>query len=459
MTKPTKSETQTAALSVLKETLRRCAERRLSVGLLRPKPLSPSEAAHGDFDLFCAPPVLRYLIATFCSIAREQTVTLYLEHTRPAKWVLRLSASPGSVRIVVEIWTRIELTLAAGNSCKPAFLRIAELEPHIQYSSESASLKPVAAALVYVTHLYHKNKDLEHPEVRARLKWYRNELSRDLSPIDGDRLGVQPAEVLELLSVLGTGNPISELSGRASVLLRKHGVRPRAQLLFTLRKKLWRRHQERPRRSHHPIVAIVGPDGTGKTTVLQMVADRCPDLDVEITRFKKLFRNYPLLAKFTKSRARGETRNVVEERLSTWISALAVLRLRVARVVRRTPALWLLDRYFYDYYYRGLRDHNMPRHRKTLFARVMGGMVPRPAALIVCHCPEQQRLERKPHELTSESAALLYATYVAQVSPSRVNKLLFLSTAGTLEDTGIRTALICDLLHELKPKHRQRVAS
>ncbi len=446
------SQLQRNALSVLTDVLSRCAQHRLPVGLLRPKPLVAEETIYGDYDLFCAPGALHQLIQSFCMAARERGVSLHLVQAREAKSELRIWGPTDGDGLSVEVWTRIELTMRdLQGSSGPAFLNVEDFEPHICFSSQSASLESAPASLIYLTHLYHKNKDLAHSEVRRRLEWYRTQLTSDVKRTAGNRTDTHYA-ALKLLSSLSDPSELAEASYRALEQLQVLGIKPHVERLRGLRKKLWRRHQQRPRRARHPVVAVVGPDGTGKSTVLQAVADACQHITFGVMRFKKFFRKYRILSRYTKSRGRGVARNVQEERLSSWISLLALLRLTVLRVTGWTPGIWIIDRYFYDYYFLGLRDSAVHGHRKTFFARFIAGFVPRPAVLVVCHCPESMREERKPGELSAESAALLYDTYISQITEKKVTEMLFFSTAGPLDETQNAASYICTLIDKLGAK-------
>ena len=424
------------AIAVLTAAFDGAAQAELTFGLLRPKELTAEAARRGDYDCFCSLRAWRAVLGFFFEAAREHGAHVLVERGRPHKWVLRIMSDLSPVTVLVEVWTTLELTLPGG---RRAFLPASALARF----THDGSLAPSVAAAIYLTHLRHKRKDLASGEVRERLGYYAGAVrgseeapgSRGFGAstvAPGDAPGEALAAQLERLLDTSPGEApraIREASDAAVGMLKEAGVRIQRDPLLRMRNRLMSVRRRTRGLRRHPIISVLGPDGSGKTTVVDTLFARHGFRRVRVFRFKVLFR---VLFR----RLKGGKQNLLEERRSSLCNFIAFWVLAAARVLYLAPEKWIIDRYFYDYYYRGIRNRRKPVLERTSFARHLARVVPKPELIVVCHCPESLRLERKPKELRSESAEHLYAIYLDQIASGHARSAFFYSTATPLEAAG-----------------------
>ncbi|MFA7436798.1 hypothetical protein [Castellaniella sp.] len=167
-------------------------------------------------------------------------------------------------------------------------------------------------------------------------------------------------------------------------------------------------------------VAVVGPDGSGKTTLIDAALASPVGAGYRFKRFKRYFRRVLFHVR------RGTTRNDLEERLLWVILPLAWLTFSVSRGLFGRGSPVVLDRYFYDYFVRHVRDPHRPLERVTAYG-FWSAMVPRPERLVVAACPAEVVHARK-GEMTIGHIHALYQVYCDQILRARVPRTLFCHT-------------------------------
>lgn len=294
--------------------------------------------------------------------------------------------------------------------------------------------------------MYHKEKDINSEEVRWRINYYLEYLQniKENSLYETESLSA----TLALFSSITEGGSLKNASSKAVKLLKAYNVSGKYGFTVRTKRVLWRLWQYKRNHVLHPIITVVGPDGTGKTSTIHLLKNHCLDLRKErfrSFRFKSMFRLlYPLSwwVRLIMNKT-NQKRNIVEERFSSAVSSVAFLMITAAYCIILRKEKWLVDRYFYDYYYLGIRNKNEDRPYKTLFSKLFSRIVPRPWLLIVCHCPEQERQTRKPRELRTASANKLYKTYIQQTLKDRALKSVYMSSYYPINDSPKLITQLC----------------
>lgn len=174
-------------------------------------------------------------------------------------------------------------------------------------------------------------------------------------------------------------------------------------------------------------VAVVGPDGSGKTTLIDAAQASAIGRRYRFKRFKRYFRRLLFHVR------RGTDRNDLEERLLWLILPLAWCTFTLSRVWPGVRPM-VLDRYFYDYFVRNVRDPQRPLQRIAAY-RWCTALSPRPERLVVAACPGEIVHARKAEMLPGHVDAL-YRMYLDQIVQARVPRTLFCHT-------GLDPALSC----------------
>ena len=408
--------------------------------MLRPKELTESSAKHGDYDLICDPRGYTTLLATLFRHVRAEGALMIVDRTKPRKTIVRVWRASVDNKVLIEIWTHLEIRFPGFLREGTGYIPAALVASHIVEDEQSIPvLAPLAGSLVYITHLYHKTKDRSDPDVQSRMSYYASAL--DTAPADatrGSERNDTEAVYLQARTLLRhviDGRPLHSASREALEQLKRMGIKPERGYFARIERLLWRIRRRVTRNKKPNMVAFVGPDGTGKSTVLRDLTQRLSDNRIFTVRFKSFYRYFLPVSYLMKRAAKkpGVKRNVAEEKYSSLMCTIALPTVLALRILLRRR-VWLVDRYFYDYYYKGIRAKNATRFDYTLFATLFSRLVPRLHAMVVLHCPESQRQARKPRELRTDAAERLYDTYIQQIAKNRVRTALFVSTR---DDPGV----------------------
>lgn len=172
-------------------------------------------------------------------------------------------------------------------------------------------------------------------------------------------------------------------------------------------------------------VAVVGPDGSGKTTLIDAIKADSISKGFRFKRFKRYFRRVlPYVF-------RSEDRNDRDQKLLWLILPVSMITFSIGYMLSRGSKQTLLDRYFYDYLIRDLRetDKSLSKVKNyNWWTRVL----PRPAKLIVAICPPVEILKRK-QEMSVAAINDLYDVYLDQIIEGRLPEVLFCNTSLDLE--------------------------
>ena len=431
-----------------------------AVVLLRPREVGIHTAFEGDYDLLFDPNRFSEILAAAVMQCRRHGVSLTIEQYAQYKKRICFICDDAERRIQMELWPHAELTISNGPFRSLGAIAWESARPFLVKNGRYLALEPTVAAAIYITHLHHKQKSLSSPQVQHRLAYYEDVLAAPGNRLDGDPLDLIRA-VRSRTADLKTAN------SRAHSALVRMGVEVRTLRLSPL--------LDRARRRLGSIVIggdgapfspipIVGPDGSGKTTLVNTLADRH---GFGALRFKNVFRFSLLYRSFFHIKERyahtsHKAKNLIDENMLPAILAIATFRWwpviitsSIGRFLREPgrPTI-VVDRYFWDYLVK-VRHPDAPPSRVSGY-NVLSRLVPEPSKAVVLCCKFETLNSRK-NELRPDAVDFLYDFYCEQIARNRVKRVLALSTDGPIERSYRQAAWF--LLPERVPRSRRSLAA
>lgn len=374
----------------------------------------------GDYDFLVAPHHLKGLLRLAQRTFSAAKTPFLIERKKRDKVVLRIYEATTGRSIILDIWQRLELRLPHKGTM--AHINWSSLEPQITKTQNGYAFSQEFEAGYYLTHLHTKRKRLDNKEIQNRLQYYAESIKLDVT-------------LSALFQRLGQGN-LAEVANEAWEYLQSLGLRTDSQTTATLRERLYKQRMRYNARGN--LIAFVGPDGVGKTTIIreykQLLAGR-----VKYYRFKKLFRKallykllLPLLRLAAGRHYSGKLgKNQIDDHFGGILFLISRLRYPTISLRRLWNTKLLCDRYFHDFLFQGLRfADETPRLRPA--STRLRRFIPPPRCLIQLDAPNEVIAERKA-ELTAE-AIDFYRTELFELNldvPSPY--YLYLSTAIPLE--------------------------
>jgi thymidylate kinase len=356
--------TSNNALWLFRRLLAICGEQAIALVQIRQRPLTEEVAYDGnDYDFLLNSRDKVRFFTLLQQLASAAALPLFIDQRKREKTVVRLHNGTHGHSIIFEVWYALEVRDPAGRGIDQIWWQ--DIGDHLQTKDNALVLDSSVEALYYLSHLATKRKQLNNPEVQRRLHHYQ------LSLQEGDK-------ALDLYRLITTGAGVDECGSAANQLLIEKGIlRPREDWPSFIRShyeslgnRLWKIRMRWLARGN--IVAFVGPDGVGKTTLIseykQHLAGR-----VKYYRFKKLFRSallykalYPLLRFVACKHYRTELeKNQVDDHCGGTLFIIARLRYFTLSLRRLWGTLLLTDRYFHDFLCHGLRfTHEQARPRR-----------------------------------------------------------------------------------------------
>lgn len=308
----------------------------------------------GDYDLLMPPDGFPALLQLLWLRALEERGSFSVDGTNPHKIKVYLHVPERHADICLEVWTRLEVRDPARRSARS--IAWSALEPRIVATTDGPRLEPAVEIANYVSHLHSRSKRVGEPLVAERLAAYV-ELARRHAP-----------ETMPLLEGL-TNDRVREAAIAANAHLRRLGVLAERGAVGTAldgTRKGWesaRRRRRRRRLERARVIAMTGPDGSGKSTLIERWCASAGG-SLRPQRFKGLFRHNPLYAPLHMLRA-GATRrslgrtppkNLFDEVNSGAMFRIARTSWPWFRVLAAVGGRRCLDRGFPDLLFEGLRD-------------------------------------------------------------------------------------------------------
>lgn len=333
----------------------------LHVVPIRPRTLDQATAlSGGDYDLLLPEAEHAAFVKLLARHACAAAVSFTIDHTVPAKRRVELHAPEVNGGIVLELWTRLEVSDPAKATARA--IPWPALHQRLERDGAGWRLPHDVAALYYLSHLATKGKDVRVAEVRARLEHYRAALT---------------ASDVDLAGLLGealAGGDLTAIASEANQRLVARGVLHAANgAMDRLRVAAVAARDRRARRRRRAILrgriyAVTGPDGVGKTTVIDALrGDSATRL--RAYRFKSLFRHNPFYSLLHALRFKALAKQLGGELAKNRFDDLHGPTLfRFARWWHPTLRLKALvkgrqccDRYFHDLLFTDLRGGEKPR--------------------------------------------------------------------------------------------------
>ncbi len=346
---------------------------------IRPKAIQEPDIYIGDFDLLIHPKDTFSFFSTVQQCCAAMRYSFSLKRHRLNKMELTLFSHDSNRSVLMDIWTELDIkspTIPKGSAILTQTL-IDKGYIHFNENNESA-LSPNIAALFYLSHLYSKKKSLESSEVQKRLHYFLS-----LTGVD--------EKVKEWLA-----NPSHKSMQLANDDLKSLG------LVYSNRQhrisKNWFRLKQDVRKKRK-FIAIVGPDGVGKTTVIDSLTH---SMGGQYYRFKKMFRKgllYHVLYRTTKKKLDKKSgiklaKNQFDDEQHKKLFWIALLGGYLRGLAFNIGKFKFIDRYYPDLLIQGTRflDKNVTRDQKAKEKIVL---CPTPLAYIQLDAPAEVIHSRK----------------------------------------------------------------
>jgi hypothetical protein len=374
---------------------------RLPWVLLRPRAFDDETVFEGDFDLLIDEPRFGEILDAVFQACQQAGISFIVRQTSAFKRQIEL-LDGDSRAVTLELWRHAEFRIRPGHG----LLSRAALD-YRAFQSVPAEQRPSLRAALFLLHLHHKQKRLDDALTRWRLRHFQD------SP--------PPAPVLrDVLAQLESGQiDLEQARGRVLEWLRSLPVPVKSPARVACERAAWkvRRALRLPAPRTTP---LVGPDGSGKSALMDAIGASVLGRRLRFQRFKRFFRR--LLFHLIQS----EPRNVRDEKVLWLILPVAWACFVTSRWLTGWARPILVDRYFYDYFVREVRNPTQPLRRIAAYD-FCSVLAPLPRHLIVASCPPAVIRQRKT-EMTVTSMERLYQVYLDQVARFGVPETLFCHT-------------------------------
>lgn len=392
---------ETITLDACRDLLRYLNNLQFPFSQLRPKPLTLEECFVGDYDFLYDGKKKSELIKNIILFLKDRGISFVILRNNQYKLQVRIFDYNTSQSIILEFWSVCVIRAGFKNIHFSSVITWKDLEQFISQESGAYKIHPNLKALIYVTHLRAKNKNLKKIEVIERLKYFK-EYCMPRGPVYDSLI-----DVLEKLAT--EKDDLATANKRALVLLKNiNCYMPSVAILRSLNAKLDKLFSTSSPRN---IIAVVGPDGSGKTTILKK-SIRNDDKSIIYYKFKDLYRKHNGIDKLI--RKCFADKNLKRNQLDERFSGIHFLSSRIVFFFFKLihwKRLIVLDRYFYDLFLTGIRDKG--RKGKVLWWYKFGiYLAPRPLCLLILDVPYEIAKNRK-DEISKEDWDLIFNNYVS----------------------------------------------
>ncbi len=402
---------------------------------LRPKYTPTVESNfEGDFDFMVAKQDFERVVNIIYDLCKKQGINFTLDQRALNKKRFEFFVlNKKGPCLILEFWTAIEFT---HNNKKKSF----PAKSIFDTLNKNKITKVEILSLIYITHLFHKDKNIFSEENRYRFEVFLQDLS-------GKKLKLND-EIPKLLEKLQNKTLCIEYANKRAIGLLMHygneNSRNANLKIKVLSKRVWNKIFQLKR-----LVPIVGPDGVGKGSVSKK---GLAELDGWLSwRFKSFYRINKLYAYiFYKFMALlffsfGQDRNKLDERLSYYIFGTSFFASRISLLFRPTKGV-LLDRYFTDYLGTPIRYLDNNRYPKKIgLYKLLFFLTPVPKNMIFLGCTDASLITRK-NELPLISVDFLQQLYCEFIVDKEIPQVLFISTENPIH---ISSAILSDFLDKV----------
>lgn len=385
---------------------------------LRPKHL-PSEAANfeGDFDFLIDEREFTKIFKLLYETCKNQGINFNFiqKFTNKKKFHFFINHRK-RIAITLELWTAIEFT-------KNRKLYSFSARSIFKGLEVEEFAKAEVLSLVYITHLFHKHKNIFSEENKYRFQVFLKQLQQQ-------QTSISKGAIYLLENLKNEEIEIRNANEKAIGLLTEVGVKSKKEYFPIIKlysKALWNKIFHL-----HRTVPVVGPDGVGKG----IVSENTLQTSEKWTsfRFKDLYRmrifyKQIILRFFNPKDLR---KNRLDEELGYYIFTIASLSIYILPIYLKGKNV-LLDRYYLDYYatpIRYLEGNQKPKKLKGYPLLLF--LTPVPKQMIFMGCKNESLQERK-NELSQTAVDYLQKLYIEFILEKRIPEMLFISTENKVE--------------------------
>src|SRR5699024_7706214 len=290
-------------------------------------------------------------------------------------------------------------------------------------------------SLIYITHLYHKQKDVFSEENQYRFKIFLKALEKNKTDFS--------KEIIQLLEKIKSQEiSLQKANLKAIEILKTKGISFQKEKFPII--KLYLKAIKNRVFHLYRTIPIVGPDGVGKGIVSENSLIKLQNWTS--FKFKDLYRmrifyKHIILRFFN---PKDLKKNKLDEKLGYYIFIISSLSIHILPIYLRGKKV-LLDRYYLDYYATPIRYLNKNEKPKKLKAyKLLLFLTPIPQKMIFMGCKNQTLAERK-NELSNTAITYLQKLYIEFILKKRIPEILFISTENPVKtSTKVMTKFIED---------------
>ena len=377
--------------------------------MLRPRSLDGDEIFQGDFDLLIDGSRFDDILRTVFLVCQQTGVSFVLRQVAPFKRQIELLDEQGR-RVALELWAQAEFQTRS----QSGHLSRTGVD-YATCAGLDGSRRDALLAALFLLHLHHKGKNLQVPLTRERIDYF------------AARVVNEPGLAAALKGLQAGTLTLDDVHRMAWEFLREQKTPVIAPWRLALRRLGWHVRGA----LHWPswrTTAVVGPDGSGKSALIDGIMNGPSGKSFRFQRFKRFFRR-PLFYWF-----KHEPRNVRDEKLLWLVLPVAWTYFSVSRLFTGWRRPLILDRYFYDYFVRNVRVGSTEPFRRIAGYGLCTALVPRPRGLIVATCSVAVIHARK-HEMDEAAIHAIYDMYRDQVVRGGLPMTLFCHTGISLEQS------------------------
>lgn len=384
---------------------------------IRPKDITEPDIYSGDFDLLIKPEKLNSFLSCVHKTCSEESINFRIKRVKKEKTNLTLFSKDFKNTVEFDLWT--ELDVRDRSFPRTTHISWEQLEKSncLVENDFYYSLENNFSVLFYLSHLLSKNKDINSPEVKKRINYYRSLDNLDDTSIDflskiDEKTMMQANKVL---------NSKKLFSYSKSQRLNKS--------IFRLQKKLSEKSN---------LIAVIGPDGVGKTTIINRLEKK---YGARYFRFKKLFRKsliYKLLLmlmmkKTEKIKGASIQKNQFDDLHYSKLFWISLVPGYFLSLISRFGTKKIIDRYYMDLLISGSRIQGKEIIVHKL-AKKLIKIIPTTQCVIQLDAPTEIVLSRK-QELSAYAINKFREIYFDLAIESKIPVYIYINTKNSIDDT------------------------